>query len=149
MGCSPLNVSENSQNQITTQEIRRIFQTFDQKCSGQLTCEELNQLLLQENVGVPPELLKAIIQIADYNDDNVIQLQEFSKLITILLSSYTIEELIMKFITKKKVNWIKSHLINLKTTWTSNHFPLKTTDQAIQQPQIFMCDQLNRMTQTP
>ncbi|CAL6036100.1 Calmodulin [Hexamita inflata] len=101
MGCSTLNVTENSQNQITKQEIRRIFQTFDQKCSGQLTCDELNQLLLQENIGdIPPELLKTIIQIADYNDDNIIQLKEFSKLITILLSSYTIEELIMKFITK-------------------------------------------------
>ncbi|CAL6007733.1 Calmodulin [Hexamita inflata] len=102
MGCSTLNVTENSQNQITKQEIRRIFQTFDQKCSGQLTCDELNQLLLQENIGdIPPELLKAIVQIADYNDDKIIQLQEFSKLITILLSSFTIEELIMKFITKK------------------------------------------------
>ncbi|CAL6008395.1 Calmodulin [Hexamita inflata] len=116
MGCSPLNVTENSQNQITKQEIRRIFQTFDQKCSGQLTCDELNQLLLQENVGVPPELLKAIIQIADYNDDNVIQFQEFSKFIIILLSSYTIEELIMKFLTKngkldqKSFNKLKNNM---------------------------------------
>ncbi|CAL6026951.1 Calmodulin [Hexamita inflata] len=116
MGCSTFNVSENNYDRISKQEIKRIFNAFDQNYQGKLTCDELYQQLLQENLGIPPELLKAIIQIADYNDDNVIQLQEFSKFINILFSSYTIEELIIKFLTKngkfdqKSFNKLKNNM---------------------------------------
>ncbi|CAL6008381.1 Hypothetical_protein [Hexamita inflata] len=41
-------------------------------------------------------------------------------------------------------NWIKSRLINLKTTWTLNHFPQKIIVQQIQQQPTLMCDQLNK-----